>query len=77
MQLKKTIADLKAGELAVIVDLKEEQLSLKLAEMGCVPGCEVLLCNRAPFGGPVCIEVCGYRLSMRLEDAATIEVENE
>ena len=75
MRNEKTIADLKIGESGVISDLVDDQLSLKLLQMGCTPGCKVKLSCKAPLGGPVCICVCGYNLSMRLEEAASITLE--
>ena len=33
-----TIADLKKGERAIIIDSSSEDIPLKLLEMGCLPG---------------------------------------
>lgn len=68
----KTIADLKIGEHGVIRTFLDEVLSLKLLEMGCLPGTEVVMSHIAPFGDPIAIKVSGYTLSMRKEEAATI-----
>ncbi|MFN8416897.1 MAG: FeoA family protein [Cytophagaceae bacterium] len=68
----KTVSDLNIGERGVIVGFSEEELSLKLLEMGCLPGCEVELDSKAPLGDPICIKVCGYHLTMRKEEASTI-----
>ena len=72
----KTVADLKIGERAVITQFNDETMSLKLLEMGCLPGTEVQLKYIAPFGDPICIRVLGYTLSMRKEEAATILVQS-
>ena len=40
-------------------------LSRKFIEMGCLPGEKIKLCNIAPFGDPIAIEVSGYVLSLR------------
>ncbi len=71
---KKTVADLGIGEKGIIKNLKDQDLSLKLLEMGCVPGSEVEVSQRAPFGGPICIYIHETSLSMRLEEAVLIEV---
>lgn len=68
----KTLADLKPGQRGVISKLTDKDLSLKLMDMGCIPGCEIELCGKAPFGGPLSFCVCGYNLSVRKEEAATI-----
>jgi ferrous iron transport protein A len=70
-----TLADLKISEKAEIKGFTDEILSLKLLEMGCLPGTEVELTHLAPFGDPIAIKVSGYTLSMRKEEAATIEVQ--
>jgi ferrous iron transport protein A len=67
------LADLKIGEKGEIVGFTDESLSLKLLEMGCLPGTEVLLTHLAPFGDPIAIRVSGsYTLSMRREEAETM-----
>jgi ferrous iron transport protein A len=68
----KSVADLKVGEKGIVCCFKDEVMSLKLMEMGCLPGSEVELSHKAPFGDPICIRVGGYALSMRLNEAATI-----
>jgi ferrous iron transport protein A len=70
----KTIASLKIGERGVIVGFTDEILSLKLLEMGCLPGTQVTLTHIAPFGDPIAIKVTGYTLSLRLEEAQTIQI---
>jgi ferrous iron transport protein A len=72
----KTVADMKIGERAVITQFNDEIMSLKLLEMGCLPGTEVQLKYVAPFGDPICIKVSGYTLSLRLEEAGTILIES-
>lgn len=71
----KTVADLGIGEMGTISRLDDNEVSLKLLEMGCLPGCTVKLCRKAPFGGPVCVHISGYQLSLRKEEAATIILE--
>jgi ferrous iron transport protein A len=68
----KSVADLKIGETGTITQFIDNEMSLKLLEMGCLPGCEVKLQGKAPLGCPICINVSGYQLSLRKEEAATI-----
>ena len=72
---KKTVADLKLEEKGIIHSFNDEELSLKLIEMGCLPGTEVIMKHMAPFGDPICIYVSGYKLSLRLEEASTIIID--
>lgn len=72
----KNVAQMKPGELAIISGFTDEQISVKLMEMGCLPGAPIRFNFTAPFGDPVCISVSGYELSLRLEEAATISILN-
>ncbi len=74
MATLKSVADLKPGEKAIISGFKDEHLSLKLLEMGCLPGTEVSVNFKAPLGDPISIDVSGYNLSLRLNEAATITI---
>jgi ferrous iron transport protein A len=67
-----SLADLAIGEKGDIVGFTDEKLSLKLLEMGCLPGSEIKMTHQAPFGDPIAIKVSGYTLSMRKDEAATI-----
>ncbi len=73
---KRSVADLKPGERATIQSFNDQLMSLKLLEMGCLPGAEVCLHCKAPLGDPICLNVSGYCLSMRRSEAATILIEN-
>ncbi len=74
MNTRKTLAELKIGERAEIVGFTDALLSLKLLEMGCLPGSEIEMTHLAPFGDPLAIKVSGYTLSMRKDEAATIQI---
>ena len=69
---QKSVRDLKIGESGVICCLNDPEMGLKLLEMGCIPGTEVKLNSRAPFGDPITIIVSDYTLSLRLDEAETI-----
>jgi ferrous iron transport protein A len=70
----KNVAQMKPGELAIITGFTDDHLSVKLMEMGCLPGIPVRFNFTAPFGDPICISVSGYELSLRLDEAATISI---
>lgn len=47
----------------------------RLLDMGMTPGSVVEMERSAPLGDPIAIRVKGYRLSLRLAEAATVAVE--
>ena len=58
----------------MIVEFSGEEVSIKLMEMGLVPGESVLLEQVAPLGDPISVNVSGYHLSLRLDEAEQIFV---
>ena len=44
--------------------------------MGCVPGEKIIIDQIAPLGDPISILVAGYHLSLRLNEAHNIWVED-
>jgi ferrous iron transport protein A len=70
------VAEMKPGEIAIITGFTDDYISVKLMEMGCLPGVPVRFNFTAPLGDPICISVSGYELSLRLEEAATITIVN-
>lgn len=72
---KRTLADLKPGESGTVVQIGgEDALHRHLLDMGITPGVTVLLQKTAPMGDPVEIHLRGYALTLRLDDAAKIEI---
>jgi ferrous iron transport protein A len=70
----KKLSDLHPGEKGVITEFKDSDISLKLMEMGCVPGETIILHQVAPLGDPVSVTIAGYQLSLRIDEAETILV---
>jgi ferrous iron transport protein A len=73
-EIAKTVSEMKPGDVGIIAGFTDEFLSVKLMEMGCLPGIPVRFNFAAPLGDPICISVSGYELSLRLEEAATISI---
>jgi len=70
-----TLNDLKRGESATVLRIHGvSALRRRIMDMGVTHGCIVRVRNIAPLGDPIEIEVRGYRLCLRREDATTIEV---
>jgi len=64
------------GETAVISGFSDEEISVKLLEMGFLPGTAVRFNFTAPLGDPVCVTVSGLDLSLRISEASTITILN-
>jgi ferrous iron transport protein A len=67
---------MKPGETGVIAHFDDEQIAIKLMEMGFLPGTAIRFNFAAPFGDPVCVTVSDYDLSLRIEEASTITIIN-
>jgi ferrous iron transport protein A len=76
LETPRNIAEMKPGDVAIITGFTDDYISVKLMEMGCLPGVPVRFNFTAPLGDPICISVSGYELSLRLEEAATISIVN-
>ena len=70
----KILADLRIGAKGEMLDISDNLLEQKLLEMGCTPGEQFEVVRKAPFGGPIAILISSYVLSIRKEDAISIEV---
>ena len=71
-----TLKELKAGEHAVITKVGGEgALRQHFLDMGVIPGIEVTVVKFAPLGDPMELMIHGYELTLRLDDAAQIEVD--
>lgn len=70
------LADLPLGSEGRVVRITgTDEITLRLLEMGLTPGVEIRLIGRAPLGDPLEFEVRGYRLSIRKNEAARVEIE--
>lgn len=71
----KRLSTVKAGVSVKILSFENNEIFLKLMEMGCVPGETIKVEYIAPLGDPISISVQGYILSLRLNEAENIFVE--
>jgi ferrous iron transport protein A len=71
----KRLSELGPGTIARIHSFEKNDLFLKLMEMGCVPGELIKVEQIAPLGDPISITVAGYNLSLRLDEADNIFME--
>ena len=73
--MSKLLSTIISGKHVKVSHIQESTLKPKLLEMGLVVGKEVYILFKAPFGDPIAIDVQGYVLSLRLDEAKLIEVE--
>ena len=72
----KQLSELKRGERGRILKIGSVGgLHRRLLDMGLVSGSEIEMERVAPMGDPIEIKVKGYNLSLRKEEAASIQVE--
>jgi ferrous iron transport protein A len=65
---------LKFGQKAIIERVTDDDLSLKLFEMGLLPGETIMLENVAPFGDPIAVLLSESKICIRLQDAASVQI---
>lgn len=71
-----TLDQLKPGSSGIIKTVGGEgSLRCRLLDMGLIPHTKVRLQKIAPMGDPIEIHVRGYELTIRVEDARKIEIE--
>ncbi len=67
-----TLSELKQGAVGIVKEFTDLEMSVKLMEMGCLPGEEITIARVAPLGDPIAVNVSGYQLSLRKFEASTI-----
>ena len=71
-----TLKELGIGQSARILTVGGEgALRQHFLDMGVIPKAEVTVIKFAPMGDPMELQVHGYELTLRLDDAAQIDVE--
>nr|MCR5558143.1 fused ferrous iron transport protein A/B [Butyrivibrio sp.] len=69
------LKEVKIGESCIITKVGGEgALRQHFLDMGVLPGAEVTVIKYAPMGDPVELMIHGYQLTLRLDDAAKIDV---
>ena len=69
------LSEVAAGKTVVVTSIVNDEIFLKLMEMGCVPGEKIMVDQIAPLGDPISIRIAGYHLSLRINEAENIMVE--
>lgn len=74
--MERRLSQIAVGKTVIIKHFENDDIFLKLMEMGCVPGEKIIVDQVAPLGDPISIQVAGYTLSLRLNEAENIWVED-
>ena len=71
-----TLKELKVGKSAVIKSVGSHgALRQHFLDMGMIPGVEITVIKLAPMGDPMEVQIHGYELTLRLEEADQIEID--
>ena len=69
------LLELEVGRPACIAEPPAgSEIPRRLADLGFVPGTELCIVRRAPFGDPLELEIRGYRMCLRAEQLAALRV---
>lgn len=70
-----TLRDLKVGQSAIVLKNNTSgALKQRFMDMGITKGVPIKVIKIAPLGDPIEIEIRGYNLSIRKNDAQKIEI---
>ena len=72
------LSELRPTDSAIVKAVEgEKRIRRRLLDMGITPGTEVYIRKVAPLGDPIELNVRGYSLTIRQDDARLVEVCNE
>lgn len=74
--MEQLLSQISNGQSVSVTEIVASDLSVKLKEMGIVKGKMLTVLYRAPFGDPIAVDIDGYVLSLRMDEAAMIRVES-
>ena len=73
-----TLKDIKIGDSAIIEKIYgTDLLRLRLLDMGFIPQTIIKVKKVAPLGDPIWVQIRGYEISIRKDDAKRIQVKKE
>jgi ferrous iron transport protein A len=71
----KLLSELPNHSPALVTDVLPGKLSPRLVEMGLCKGASIEILFRAPFGGPIAVDLGSSVLSLRMDEAMLVQVE--
>ncbi len=75
--MEQRLSELGVGQPAVIISLGDDELLLKMMEMGFLPGEDIIIEQVAPHGDPISVMIAGYQVSLRINEADSIIVKRK
>ena len=76
MWRKKTLGDLRPGQSGTVLRVGGQgAIKRKLVDMGITPSVRISVRKKAPLGDPIEVELWGFALLLRRDDAVKIEME--
>ena len=71
-----TLRDLNPGQQGKVTSISTTgAMKRRIMDMGVTPGVEIRVVKVAPLGDPVEVNVRGYELSLRKDEAAQVQVQ--
>lgn len=74
--MKTNLSHYQPGQAGTISSIVKGDLYAKLIEMGLYKGKYVKVLFKAPFGDPIAIDIEGYVLSLRKDEADQVQIES-
>ena len=74
MDIYKKLSEIKKGVSAVVESFTDDDMKLKLMEMGCLPGELITVDRFAPLGDPMAVRVGNATISIRMDEADNVLV---
>jgi ferrous iron transport protein A len=72
---QKRLSDVQVGGTATVSEVVgNDEVAIRLMEMGIVPGASISMIGVAPLGDPLEFSLRGYRLSLRRNEAQRVFV---
>ena len=71
-----SLAQIPTGKRVIVSGIDNSHITTKLLELGFIVGTEVEVIFSAPFRDPIAVDLNGAVISLRLDEAALIHVEN-
>lgn len=69
------LSEFNINQMGTVIEVIETKISNKLFEFGVLPGTSFQILSKAPFKGPIFIQVDNNRIAIRRKEAAFIIVE--
>lgn len=70
-----TLRELKPGEEGIVASIGTKgPMKRRIMDMGVTPGAAIKVIKVAPLGDPIEVNIRGYELSLRKEEANLIEI---